>query len=103
MHYSKIFSAVALAAVALAEPEADPSPVNANIRAASAGTGTTLSSNAIQSGSFVDGTGAIGSEATQAKSDTSTNNFINFCSGKALTNGLQITTGSCNGIGQLIR
>lgn len=25
-------------------------------------------------------------------------NFINFCSGKTLTNGLQIKTGSCNGI-----
>lgn len=27
-------------------------------------------------------------------------NFINFCSGKTLTNGLQQKKGSCNGIGK---
>jgi hypothetical protein len=27
-------------------------------------------------------------------------NFINFCAGKQLTNGLQVTGGSCNGIGK---
>jgi hypothetical protein len=64
--------------------------------------GTTLSANAIQSGSFNDGSDEIGSaEAGQAKSLTSTNNFINNCAGKTLTNGLQITTGSCNGISKL--
>ena len=25
-------------------------------------------------------------------------NFINFCTGKTLTNGLQVKAGSCNGI-----
>ena len=67
--------------------------------AASDATGTTLSPAAIQSGSFVDGSQQIGAnEAQQAKSLTSQNNFINNCAGKTLTNGLQITTGSCNGI-----
>jgi hypothetical protein len=27
-------------------------------------------------------------------------NFINFCQGKTLTNGLQVKEGSCNGIGK---
>jgi hypothetical protein len=62
-------------------------------------TGTTLSPAAIQSGSFLDGTQEIdGNEAGVSKSQTSQNNFINNCAGKTLTNGLQITTGSCNGI-----
>ena len=60
---------------------------------------TILSPEAIQSASFVDGSQQIGAnEANQAKSLTSRNNFINNCVGKTLTNGLQITTGSCNGI-----
>lgn len=29
------------------------------------------------------------------------NNFINFCVGKTITNGLQNTAGSCNGIGKM--
>jgi hypothetical protein len=67
--------------------------------AADDATATTLAANAIQSGSFNDGSDEIGAnEAQQAKSLTSTNNFINNCAGKTLTNGLQITTGSCNGI-----
>ena len=64
---------------------------------------TTLSPNAIQSGSFNDGSDEIGAnEVGQALSLTSTNNFINNCVGKTLTNGLQITTGSCNGIRKFI-
>jgi hypothetical protein len=59
---------------------------------------TTLSPNAIQSGSFNNGQLETGSDPGQAASLTSTNNFINNCAGKTLTNGLQITTGSCNGI-----
>jgi hypothetical protein len=66
-------------------------------------TGTTLSPAAIQSGSFNDGTNEIGANvAQQAASLTSQNNFINNCAGKTLTNGLQITTGSCNGISKFI-
>lgn len=60
---------------------------------------TVLAPDAIQSGSFVDGSTSIGAnEANQAKSLTSTNNFINNCVGKTLTNGFQNTQGSCNGI-----
>lgn len=59
---------------------------------------TTLSENAIQSGSFSDGSEGLGAEDGQAASQTSQNNFINECAGKTLTNGLQITEGSCNGI-----
>jgi hypothetical protein len=60
----------------------------------------TLDPSAVQSGSFVDGQAGIGADAGQASSLTSNNNFINFCAGKTLTNGLQILTGSCNGIGK---
>ena len=59
---------------------------------------TTLSDNAIQTGSFSDGSEGLGAEDGQALSQTSQNNFINECAGKTLTNGLQITDGSCNGI-----
>jgi hypothetical protein len=59
----------------------------------------TLDPDAIQSGSFTDGSAALGAEAAQAVSLTSENNIINFCAGKTLTNGFQITEGSCNGIG----
>lgn len=64
-------------------------------------TATTLLANAIQSGSFNDGSLETGSDgATQALSQTSQNNFINNCAGKTLTNGLQIVGGSCNGISE---
>ena len=36
--------------------------------------------------------------AGQTNSATDGSNFINFCSGKQLTNGLQVQGGSCNGI-----
>lgn len=68
-------------------------------KAATDATGTTLSANAIQSGSFTDGSVNGVSAAGQSKSATSQNNFINFCSGKTVTNGLQVQGGSCNGIG----
>lgn len=62
-------------------------------------TATVLAANAIQTGSFLDGSNEIGAaEVGQALSKTSTNNFINNCAGKTLTNGLQIVGGSCNGI-----
>jgi hypothetical protein len=100
MLLTKIACAAALTAVVYANPE--PSPANNNnnnAAAAGGGTGTTLSANAIQSGSFNDGSNEIGAaEVGQALSLTSQNNFINNCAGKTLTNGLQITTGSCNGI-----
>ncbi|KAI9641896.1 hypothetical protein NHQ30_009763 [Ciborinia camelliae] len=62
-------------------------------------TSLTLAQDAIASGSFSDGLTEIGgNEAFEAASATSQNNFINFCEGETLTNGLQIVTGSCNGI-----
>jgi hypothetical protein len=36
--------------------------------------------------------------AGQVASLTSSNNFINFCAGKTITNGQQVTGGSCNPI-----
>lgn len=59
--------------------------------------GLTLQANAVQTGSAQDGSATLADG--QALSLTSTNNFINFCSGKTLTNGLQVQGGSCNGIG----
>jgi len=35
-------------------------------------------------------------DAGEVQSLQSTNNFINFCAGKTITNGLQVKTGSCN-------
>lgn len=92
MHYSKLALVATLAAGACAAPGGTPV---IKPRADS----LTLSDDAVQSGSFVDGSTSVGAaEAGQAKSLTSQNNFINNCAGKVLTNGLQITTGSCNGI-----
>jgi transcription initiation factor TFIID subunit 15 len=42
-----------------------------------------------------------GAEKGQAASATDNANFINFCTGKTLTNGLQTRSGSCNGIRKL--
>jgi hypothetical protein len=36
----------------------------------------------------------------QLTSTSDAANFINFCTGKTLTNGLQVKGGSCNGIGK---
>ncbi len=60
----------------------------------------TLDTDVIQRGSFTDGSGSIGADPVQAASSTSQNNFINFCKGQKLTDGLQHTDGSCNGIGE---
>lgn len=55
-----------------------------------------MNKNAVATGSAQDG--SKGAQAGQAKSLTDTNNFINFCSGKTLTNGIQQKGGSCNGV-----
>jgi transcription initiation factor TFIID subunit 15 len=55
----------------------------------------------VQKASAVDGLGG-GAEAGQAASKTDQANFINFCQGKTLTNGLQVKQGSCNGIGKFL-
>lgn len=109
MLYTKLALFAAFSALTLAEPEASAVQVRQTKKAAT-GTGNNAAANnnagglalaaaAVQTGSASDGQGAIGSDATQAASSTSTNNFINFCSGKLLTNGLQQIQGSCNGIG----
>ena len=94
MRFTQVACAAALTAVAYATP----SPANNNNNG---GDSTTLSPQAIQSGSFNDGQLETGSDAGQALSATSQNNFINNCVGKTLTNGLQIVGGSCNGIREL--
>lgn len=97
--FTQAISIALLASAALVEagPVVDYHQLRAlqNRQAASA---TTLAANAIQSGSFVDGSVNGVSAAGQSKSQTSQNNFINNCAGKTLTNGLQVTAGSCNGI-----
>ncbi|KAI0835393.1 hypothetical protein F5Y06DRAFT_299538 [Hypoxylon sp. FL0890] len=56
----------------------------------------TLDANAVQTGSQSNGD----PDASEGESASATDNanFINFCSGKTLTNGLQNKQGSCNGI-----
>lgn len=56
-----------------------------------------LEANAIATGSLDNGQDPP--VAGQAESATDAFNFINFCAGETLTNGLQVTAGSCNGIG----
>jgi hypothetical protein len=107
MLFTKLAYAVVLtSAVAYASPRGGNNGGNtgANTGASSGAAGggangLTLLANAVQKGSFNDGSNEIGAnEVGQALSATSQNNFINDCAGKTLTNGLQITTGSCNGI-----
>ncbi|KAH7129599.1 hypothetical protein B0J13DRAFT_588468 [Dactylonectria estremocensis] len=59
-----------------------------------------LKSNLIQSASSLTGqeSGTEGIKEGQAESATDANNFINFCDGQQITNGVQIQSGSCNGI-----
>ncbi|KAH6720877.1 hypothetical protein BKA61DRAFT_640961 [Leptodontidium sp. MPI-SDFR-AT-0119] len=61
---------------------------------------TCLAANALQTASAKTGqeAGTDGIKAGQAPSATDNANFINFCSGQPITNGQQITAGSCNGI-----
>lgn len=59
-------------------------------------TSTTLLSNLVETGLANDGQNPP--VAGQVASLTTKNNFINFCAGKTITNGQQITGGSCNPI-----
>ncbi|KAI0397688.1 hypothetical protein F5Y17DRAFT_320730 [Xylariaceae sp. FL0594] len=56
----------------------------------------TLLPNAVQTGSASDGNPNTAKGESPSKTDPA--NFINFCAGKTLTNGLQNKAGSCNGI-----
>lgn len=60
---------------------------------------TTLDAANIQDASASNGNPDQG--AGESPSTTDQANFINFCSGKTITNGLQDQGGSCNGIGEL--
>ncbi|KAK2767806.1 hypothetical protein FQN54_003965 [Arachnomyces sp. PD_36] len=61
---------------------------------------TCLNPEVIQSASDLTGQeeGTEGIEEGQAPSATDPANFINFCEGETITNGEQVTSGSCNGI-----
>ena len=72
---------------------------NAGGNAAAGGSGAlALDPDVVQTGSQSTGQEA-GAEAGQAPAATDNANFINFCKGQTLTNGLQVKGGSCNGIG----
>lgn len=60
--------------------------------------GTTLNAANIQKAS--DSNGNPDQAEGQSASATDPANFINFCNGKQITNGAQLTGGSCNGIGK---
>ncbi|KAL5916442.1 hypothetical protein ACKVWE_006086 [Pyricularia oryzae] len=95
----KVLSAVALfSTLALAQNNNNNNNGQNNNNNNNGGDATQLAPNAVQSGSFFDGSDAIGANDAQAQSDVSQNNFINFCAGQTLTNGLQLVDGSCNGI-----
>ena len=76
---------------------ADASPT-AGSGSSSGGETLELNPSLVQTGSESNGIVASASEAGQAASATDSANFINFCAGKTLTNGLQNIAGSCNGI-----
>lgn len=97
--FVKILSATGLLAGALAQNNNNNNNQGQNQNNNNAAA-TILAPNAIQTGSFFDGADSLGADAGQALSVTDQGNFINFCAGKTLTNGLQVTTGSCNGIGK---
>ncbi|KAK4097464.1 hypothetical protein N658DRAFT_456839 [Parathielavia hyrcaniae] len=63
-------------------------------------TATCLAPDALQTASFYTGMeeGTPGIRPGLSESATDPANFINFCSGRILTNGHQNTSGSCNGI-----
>ena len=90
-------SATAVAATSVAATAANPT---ASAGKASGNAGDLeLNPANVQTGSQSDGQAASGAASGQAPSATDDANFINFCQGKTLTNGLQVQAGSCNGIG----
>lgn len=94
-------TSVSAAAAASASSTDTPSATTGKNNGGGGGGGAAalaLNPQAVQSGSEQDGTKASGSQAGQVASATDAANFINFCAGKTLTNGLQNKAGSCNGI-----
>lgn len=70
--------------------------VASNNNTSDAQTSLTLLANLVAPGLANDGQSPP--VAGQVASLTTTNNFINFCAGKTITNGQQVTGGSCNPI-----
>ncbi|KAH6894742.1 hypothetical protein B0T10DRAFT_590476 [Thelonectria olida] len=103
---SSLFTFVLLASTGLVECASVLSPRrNGNFggsRSGGKGQGQqrVLNKNLVQSASGLTGQepGTQGIKPGQAISATDNNNFINFCEGQQITNGMQITSGSCNGI-----
>jgi len=91
-------NAASTTAAAAASSTASAAAAGATVNAADAQTSLTLDPAVIATGFEQNGLNANGSEAGEVASLTSNNNFINFCLtvNKPLTNGQQITTGSCN-------
>ncbi|KAK4935071.1 hypothetical protein LTR10_023803 [Elasticomyces elasticus] len=88
-------NAGAAAAAANSTATSDATSSSSSSSSSSGGNDLVLLSGNVQTGS--QSAGNL-SEAGTSPSDTDNANFINFCSGKTLTNGLQVTAGSCNGI-----
>ncbi|KII86405.1 hypothetical protein PLICRDRAFT_164957 [Plicaturopsis crispa FD-325 SS-3] len=94
-------SSTAAATTKAAASASSAAPPAATSAAAAAGgdiqKSLTLDPSVINKGFAQDGSGN-GAEAGQVNSLTSTNNFINFCAStkQALTDGKQVTAGSCN-------
>jgi hypothetical protein len=73
---------------------------NVKLEAGNAQNGGCLSANGINVGSKFNGSGALGFNDQEVNSLTDNFNFINFCTGKQLTQGIQNPAGSCNPIGE---
>ncbi|KAJ2902347.1 putative ribosomal protein s17 protein [Zalerion maritima] len=71
---------------------------NDNGNGAGGGQQLCLNQDSVQSASSQTGQGGNNVAEGQVASQTDDANFINFCSGQTVTNGLQIQEGSCNGI-----
>jgi len=106
---------LALTALGLAEAAGQGGSGNGGSSGSSGSNADVLLAQNIQAAS--DSTGGAVTEAGQANSATYAEsvsqsqlsltpnrdpaNFINFCTGKTLTNGTQLAGGSCNGVGKL--
>lgn len=101
MQYKNFLSAALLGLAFTSEVAAQAAAAGGAGGGAAAGganAAATLDPAAVQTGSAQDGTKASGAVSGQAASATDSANFINFCKGKTLTNGLQTAGGSCNGV-----
>ncbi|KAI4209765.1 MAG: hypothetical protein LQ349_009528, partial [Xanthoria aureola] len=105
MIFSRIFVALSVSAaflgVALAQNDNNGgNGGNGQNNQNGGGAQLTLNADNVQAASAKDGQGQgeQGVAEGQAASATDDANFINFCTGKKITNGAQVKEGSCNGI-----